>query len=130
MITSPFGGIDVPCAILELDLSALESAPRSGNRVREVSRYPRARRDLALLFDRGQPAGEILEAIENTAGSDLASVELYDRYEGDGIPEGRVSLAFRLVFQRIDRTLKDAEVNKAVERLVRMLDKRFDGELR
>jgi phenylalanyl-tRNA synthetase beta subunit len=41
-----------------------------------------------------------------------------------------VSVAFRLVFQRPDRTLTDAEVARATERVVRMLADRFDGELR
>jgi phenylalanyl-tRNA synthetase beta chain len=98
--------------------------------VREVSRFPQVHRDLALTFDRSQPAAEVLAAIERGAGAELVSAELYDRYEGEGIAEGRVSLAFRLVFQRADRTLQDAEVNRAVERLVRMLAERFGGELR
>jgi len=57
-------------------------------------------------------------------------VELFDRYEGKGVPEGRVSLAFRLVFQRSDRTLTDDEVVRATDRVVKMLDRRFGGELR
>jgi phenylalanyl-tRNA synthetase beta chain len=60
----------------------------------------------------------------------LISVELFDRYQGKGIAEGRASLGFRLVFQRADRTLKDAEVTKAIDRIVRMLAHRFNGELR
>jgi len=46
------------------------------------------------------------------------------------VPAGRVSLAFRLVFQRADRTLSDAEVNQSVDRVVRMLANRFGAELR
>ena len=88
------------------------------------------RRDLAVLVDVTQPAGEILAAIRKAAGKDCISVELFDRYEGRGVPEGRVSLAFGLVFQRADRTLKDSEVNPAVDKVVRTLAKRFGGELR
>jgi phenylalanyl-tRNA synthetase beta chain len=88
------------------------------------------RRDLAVLLDRDQPAGEILEAIRKQAGALLASAEVFDRYEGRGVPEGKVSLAFRLVFQRADRTLTDAEVNKTTDRVVQMLAHRFGGELR
>jgi phenylalanyl-tRNA synthetase beta chain len=57
-------------------------------------------------------------------------VEIFDRYEGRGIPEGRVSLAFRLVFQRADRTLTDAEVNRVMDRIVASLATRFGAELR
>jgi phenylalanyl-tRNA synthetase beta chain len=122
--------IDVPAALLEVDLGRLARAPRQPARFREVSRFPQVRRDLALLVAREQRADELLAAIAKTAGGDLESVELFDRYEGKGVPEGRVSLAFRLVFQRLDRTLTDAEVGSAVERVVRMLSHRFGGELR
>ena len=83
-----------------------------------------------MLIDRDAAAGELLEAIRKQAGADLVSVELFDRYEGRGVPEGRVSVAFRLVFQRADRTLVDTEVNQAMDRVVRALAERFGAELR
>ena len=73
---------------------------------------------------------EVLEAIRKTGGRELVSGQLFDLYEGGGVPEGKVSLAFRLVFQRSDRTLTDAEVARATDRIVRMLAHRFGGELR
>ena len=123
-------GIDAACAWLELDVDALAVAEQKDVRFREVSREPSIRRDLAALLDRAQSAGEILEAIRKAGGQDLVSVELFDRYAGEGVPAGRVSLAFRLVFQRADRTLSDAEVNQSVDRVVRMLANRFGAELR
>ena len=56
--------------------------------------------------------------------------EIFDRYEGEGVPEGKLSLAFRLGFRHNDRTLTDAEVGKSVDRVLRMLAHRFGGELR
>ena len=63
---------------------------------REVSREPSVRRDLAVLVERdaaGRSAARTRSA--KVAGPDLVSVEIFDRYEGAGVPEGRVSLAFR-----------------------------------
>ena len=122
--------IEVPCAVLEVDLDALGALPPRDAGFVEVSRFPQIRRDLAVLVDRGQAAGEVLEAVRGAAGRHCLSVELFDRYEGRGVPEGRVSLAFRLVFQRTDRTLEDADVTPATDRVVRMLAHRFGGELR
>jgi phenylalanyl-tRNA synthetase beta chain len=122
--------IEVPCAVLELDLDALGRLPTPETRVREISRFPQVRRDLAVLVNRERPAAELQEAMHRAAGADCISVELFDRYEGRGVPEGRVSLAFRLVFQRSDRTLQDSDVTPAVERVVRMLAHRFGAELR
>jgi phenylalanyl-tRNA synthetase beta chain len=122
--------LDTACAVIELDLSLLGAFPRRAIQFRDVSRQPQARRDLAVLLDREQPAGEVLAAVEQAAGDDLVSAELFDRYEGKGVPEGKVSLAFRLVFQRVDRALTEKEVAKATDRVVRMLSHRFGGELR
>jgi phenylalanyl-tRNA synthetase beta chain len=122
--------LDVGCAVMELDVEALVALPQREVRFHEVSRQPSVRRDLAVVVDRDQPAGEVLEAIRKTGGKDLISTELFDRYAGEGIAEGRTSLAFRLVFQRFDRTLKDEEVTKATDRIVKMLAHRFKGELR
>jgi phenylalanyl-tRNA synthetase beta chain len=122
--------IDVPCALIELDLGRLEAQPRHPKVFLELSRQPAARRDLAVLLDDDVAAGEVLAAIEQAGGADLLSVELFDRYAGKGVPEGRVSLAFRLAFQKMDRALTDKEVTKSVDRIVRMLSHRFGGELR
>ena len=123
-------GIELPCVVAELDLEQIGSLAEQPMRYREVSQYPSIRRDLAVLVDRGHAAAEVLEAIRRPAGGDLTAVELFDRYEGEGVPEGQVSLAFRLTFQRPDRTLQDVEVSKRVEKVVRMLSKRFEGTLR
>lgn len=123
-------GIDVPCAVIEVDLDALLTTNKREFQFREVSREPSIRRDVAVLLDRDQPAGEVVEVVGKVAGADLVSVEIFDRYEGKGIPEGRVSLAFRMVFQRSDRTLTDAEVTKTANRVIRALTERFGAELR
>ena len=123
-------GIEPHCAMFELNLSALLAVKKREFQFREVSREPSVRRDLAVLVDRAQPAGALQEQIRKVGGPDLVSVEIFDRYEGRGIPEGRVSLAFRLVFQRADRTLTDAEVTRVTERVVTALTERFGAELR
>lgn len=122
--------IAAACAVFELDLSAcLRLAPESP-RYSDPSPYPAVRRDFAVLLDRAQPAGAVLDAVRKTAGSVLVSADIFDRYEGKGVPAGKVSIAFRLVFQRADRTLQDAEVGKTTERIVAMLRERFGAELR
>lgn len=123
-------GLDVPAALLVLDLAALERAPQAPLRYRELSRQPKVRRDLALLLDAHVAAGDVLDAIRKTAGPTLQSVAVFDRYEGRGVPPGKVSLAFRLELQRPDETLTDTEVSRIVERVVKDLSQRFGGELR
>ena len=122
--------LDTEAVALELDLSALLAQRPQTPAYTDVSRFPLIRRDLAVLVDREHEASELLAAVRKGAGKDCTSVDLFDRYEGKGIPEGKVSLAFRLVFQRDDRTLEDSEVTPAVDRVVRTLSHRFGAELR
>jgi phenylalanyl-tRNA synthetase beta chain len=122
--------VELPTAMLVVDLEALGRVPGRDPQYREVSYHPSVRRDLAVLLDRAAEAGEVLEAIRKTAGAALTTVEVFDRWEGKGVPEGKVSLTFRLVFQRTDRSLTDSEVVKATDRVVNLLAHRFGGELR
>ncbi len=122
--------IEPPCAVIELDLRALAELAPERPRYQEVSNQPPVRRDIAVLIDRERPAGDILEAIRKTAGPHLVSAEIFDRYEGAGIPDGKVSLAFRLIFQRPDRAFTDDEIVRMTDRVVQMLAHRFGGELR
>jgi phenylalanyl-tRNA synthetase beta chain len=87
-------------------------------RYRPVSNFPAATRDLALIADESVPAAQVMTALTKSARKALNNafalerVELFDLYRGAGLPEGKKSLAFGLVFRAADRTLTDDEVNK------------------
>jgi phenylalanyl-tRNA synthetase beta chain len=122
--------IEPACAAVELDLRALSELAPERPRYQEVSNQPPVRRDIAVLLDRDRLAGDLLEAIRKTAGPQLVSADIFDRYEGGGIPEGKVSLAFRLIFQRPERAFTDDEIVRMTDRVVQMLAHRFGGERR
>ncbi len=87
-------------------------------RYKAVSTFPAATRDLALIADESVPAAQVQTALTKSARKALNNafalerVELFDLYRGSGLPEGKKSLAFGLVFRAADRTLTDDEVNK------------------
>jgi len=60
----------------------------------------------------------------------LASVRVFDRYAGKGVPNGRVSLSMRLTFQAADRTLTDAEVQQSVDMILAALVREHAATLR
>jgi phenylalanyl-tRNA synthetase beta chain len=92
-------------------------------RYADFSLFPAVLRDLALVVDAGTPAGEVGAKLTATAraavGSAFAleSVDAFDVYQGSGLPEGKKSLAFSLVFRAADRTLTDAEVNAVFQKI-------------
>ncbi|HTY04227.1 MAG TPA: phenylalanine--tRNA ligase subunit beta [Rhodocyclaceae bacterium] len=97
---------------------------------REVSRFPTVTRDLALTVSRDQTLAPLLDALRAAAPGIVQEVNLFDVYQGKGLPEGQKSLAFRVVMQHTDRTLEDAEVEAAVAKLVQAAGKEFGGALR
>ncbi|HEY8487923.1 MAG TPA: phenylalanine--tRNA ligase subunit beta [Thermaerobacter sp.] len=95
----------------ELELEALLPAVRPVPAYRPVPRFPAIRRDIAVLAPQDLPAATIAGRIREAAGPLLEAVHLFDRYTGDPVPAGQVSLAFALIYRSPDRTLTDAEVD-------------------
>lgn len=83
---------------------------------------PAADRDLALVVPQGVPAADVIRVIQIAAGALLETVDPIDEYRGAGLGEGERSVAFRLRFRAADRTLRDAEVDAAVNQVCRELE--------
>jgi phenylalanyl-tRNA synthetase beta chain len=107
-------------AEIDLDTAARVTAARSGH-IAPLQRHPFVVRDLSIVVDAVLPA-EIIRGTIQAAGasSSLANVGFFDRYQGKGVPEGKVSLSLRLTFQA-DRTLTDAEVQSQFDSIVAAL---------
>jgi phenylalanyl-tRNA synthetase beta chain len=106
----------------EVALDVLAPAGRiSAKRAMPLPRYPAAVRDVALLVDESLSAAIVRGTIRSHAPETLVSVVEFDRYQGKGIPDGKVSLALRLTFQSPERTLTDAEVESATSEVVELL---------
>lgn len=93
-----------------------------------VGTMPAALQDVALIVDESVAAGEVESALRAGAGNLLESITLFDRY--DKIGDGKISLAFSLVFRASDRTLTGAEVTEAREAAVSEAAKRTGAILR
>ena len=55
---------------------------------------------------------------------------MFDRYQGKGVPDGKVSLSVRLTFQAPDRTLTDADVQQSVDAILAALVREHGAVLR
>ncbi len=126
------GNLDVsqPVVILEIDLDPWLATPRVVGTYRRLPRFPKVRRDVALILDASTPAGDVLREIEKAGEELLADVRVFDAYTGDQLPDGRKSLGLSLTYMSEERTLTDAEVEEAHGRIVARLLDRFHAELR
>lgn len=105
--------------VAELDLDALDAAvPEHDIHFEALPRFPAVVRDLSVLVDEGLPSERVRATIRAAAPATLAGVEEFDRYKGKTVPEGRYSLSLRITFRSPERTLVDAEVQEAMERIL------------
>ena len=105
--------------VAEIDLHALTNASADIDRlVDPLPRYPSIVRDISMLVDDTLPAATVRGTIRSSAPSTLVAIAEFDRYQGKGVPDGRVSLSLRLTFRAPDRTLTDDEVHVATGRIV------------
>ena len=117
-----------PAVLFELDAEPLQAVPAP--RFTPPSKYPPVVRDMAVVVDLGVPAQALLDAMEAKKPPIVASIRLFDLYQGTGIPAGRKSLAFRVVMQHTERTLTDAEADAARDALAGLLARDFAASLR
>jgi phenylalanyl-tRNA synthetase beta chain len=106
----------------EIDLDALTAASSTDTlRTSPLPRYPWVVRDVSILVADTLSAATVRGTIRSAAPDTLIQVREFDRYQGKGVPDGKVSLSFRLTFQSPDRTLTDEEVQAGMEAIVAAL---------
>ncbi|WP_122900215.1 phenylalanine--tRNA ligase subunit beta [Acinetobacter sp. B51(2017)] len=96
----------------------------------ELSRFPSVRRDIALLISDKINVSEIQQLIEKTGGELLDSTWLFDVYTGQGVEEGKRSLAFAILWQHPSRTLEDAEIKSGMDNILQVLADTYQATLR
>ena len=94
------------------------------------STYPAADRDIAFFASVKVTVVEIQKVITKAGKDLLESVELFDEYCGENVPQGQRSLAFRLIYRECDRTLTDAEVEPVHQKIREALVEKFGVTLR
>ena len=109
--------------VLEINLDKLLSKKTGKMKFKEISKYPTISKDLAIVIDKNITADEIEKTIKKVAGSLLTNIEIFDVYEGSGIPKDKRSIAYSLSFGATDRTLTDEEINNIINKIVEALNK-------
>lgn len=122
--------IDDEVYILEISVTELFKHFRREKKFTPIPRFPSVERDLALIVDDQLESGKILDLIKNKGGKLLSSVQLFDIYKGKQIPDLKKSLAFRLVFQSHEKTLKEDEVNHLLKVILQAAEKTYQAKLR
>ena len=115
--------IGAKCHAAEFDLDLLFENSDAEKRYASVPKYPAVNRDLALVCDEELEASAICEAIEKNGGKIFEWAKAFDVYRGEKIGEGKKSIAFSVSFRDKGRTLEDGEVNAAIDKILKNLEK-------
>jgi phenylalanyl-tRNA synthetase beta chain len=91
----------------EIDLDAVLALSETTARYRPIPRVPAVSRDLSVVLAGGMPFGRLVERIEAVEPPAPAEFTVVDRYVGEPLGEGEVSLTVRVILQPLERTLTD-----------------------
>jgi len=120
--------LDEPVYVFELELKRVLA--RKLPKFNPLSKFPSIRRDLAILVKESVTSSQIVDLIGQTAKSWLSDVVIFDIYRGKGIEPGYKSVALGFTLQRSDRTFKDAEISKTLDKVISALTEKLDAVLR
>ncbi|MBI1174747.1 MAG: phenylalanine--tRNA ligase subunit beta [Sideroxydans sp.] len=112
---------DLPQAVVwfEVEQAALQQSavPKAAG----VSRFPPVRRDLAVVVAENVTVQSLLDSMRNARATSVVEVALFDVYRGNGVEQGKKSLAFRVLLQDTEKTLNEMEIDQSMASLVAVL---------
>lgn len=123
--------IEVPVAFATLSVPKLTEMRDSSTLMDPISQYPAIELDLSVIVDESLTWSELAEVVRTEASGELQSVEPFDIYRGEELGEGKKSIAFRMVFQSLEKTLEMEVLERWRDgQLVKKLEKQFGAQLR
>ncbi|MBS0642756.1 MAG: phenylalanine--tRNA ligase subunit beta [Acetobacteraceae bacterium] len=122
--------LPAPMVAFELNLDAVADPKRRKKGAPDLPAFQPLRRDFAFVVDSGVAADAVIRAARGAERTLITAVSLFDVYEGEKMAEGKKSLAIEVTFQPRERTLTDAEIEAASQKVVAAVAKATGAMLR
>jgi phenylalanyl-tRNA synthetase beta chain len=119
-----------PMVAFALDLDQVADPKRRRKSAPDLPAFQPVRRDFAFLAVSSVAADAVLRAARGAERALIAGVSVFDVYAADKLPEGKTSIAIEVVFQPVDRTLTEAEIDAAANKVVAAVAKATGAALR
>jgi phenylalanyl-tRNA synthetase beta chain len=119
-----------PIFLFDIDFDLLLEKTVSLKRFRSLPRFPAVNRDLAIIVSTSVAAQDLLDYLEKNRPEYAESITLFDQYRGEQVGADKKSLAFRVTYRSVDRSLTDMEVNEIHTELSQKVINAFQAELR
>lgn len=104
--------------------------PKTEIHVKELDKFPEVRRDLSLLLDQSVTFKQIERIAYETENKLIRKIGLFDVYEGQNIQTGKKSYAVSFILQDEEKTLTDEEIDRTMERLIKVLTAKLNAQIR
>ncbi len=108
----------------------IKALPKKPIVYKEIAKLPEVRRDLALLVDKKTTFAEIEKMAYETEKKLLQSVNLFDVYEGDKLPEGKKSYAVSFILQDAEKTLSEKQISGVMEKMMKRMTEKLGAVIR
>jgi phenylalanyl-tRNA synthetase beta chain len=119
-----------PMIVFELNLDAVAEPKRRKKSTPDLPAFQPVRRDFAFIVDSAVAAENVVRAARGAERALITGVVLFDLYEGERMVEGKKSLGVEVTFQPRERTLTDAEIEAACQKVVAAVAKATGATLR
>jgi phenylalanyl-tRNA synthetase beta chain len=116
--------------LAEFNLDLLLSKRNPAKSFKALPQFPSSRRDVAMLVPETVTHEAVLQTVKQAKAANLESVELFDVFRGKSVPDGQKSMAYAFTYRAADKTLTDADVNSAHEKITTALKTQLQAELR
>lgn len=116
--------------VFDINLEAIFSAYQSVPTYTQIPKYPSVARDIAFILDENVHAGDIKEVIQEIGAPLVKRVEIFDVYQGENVEEGKKSIAYSLLYQHPEKTLKDDEVEESYQKIIQAVNDKFNAYVR
>ncbi|MGN1377959.1 MAG: phenylalanine--tRNA ligase subunit beta [Dorea sp.] len=115
-------GIGTRTYIAVIDMPEIVARATFDRKYSGIARFPAVTRDISMVMPKEILVGQVEDVIEKKGGAYLESYSLFDIYEGAQIKAGFKSVAYSIVFRAKDKTLEDADVTAAMDRILKALE--------
>ncbi len=123
--------VELPVLYAEFNWAAIKSSiAQQSIKVKPIAKFPKVKRDLALLLDKQITFDQLKQTALNTEKQLLREVSLFDVYTGKNIPEGKKSYALSFTLQDEHKTLTDKQIDKIMRKLQEAFTREFEAVLR
>lgn len=123
-------GIDGSVFVFEINFDKLSTYANLERHYTPLPKYPAVGRDIAVLVKEEVSSQQIVDIIKRAGGKLLESVDFFDLYRGEQIPEGFKSLAYTLTYRDKEKTLTDEEVKKCQDEIIEELKVKLEARIR